>query len=186
MQQSGAGDKDWQQAMLDHLNALYCFAMTLTNNNSSEAEELVQETYTRATRHYQRLRPDSNLKGWMFIIMRNTWLKQQRRARIAPVFVAFEENQLEQCPADPEYDPHALCVRICERNEIRAALNRLPRTHREIIILRDIEELSYKQIADILDCPLGTIMSRLARARAKLKQLLCARRPMMLGKTKQG
>ena len=171
----------WQRAALDHIDALYGFAMVLTQS-PSEAEDLVQETYTHAAGHYEKLKPDSNLKGWLFTIMRNVWLQQLRHVRGGPEFVALEDDAASYWPADTAEDPQTQYVRIWEREEIRAALKGLPGACREIIVLRDIEGLSYKEIAAIFDCPLGTIMSRLARARGKLKRLLCARQTRALRK----
>ena len=164
----------WQQEALDHLDSLYGFAMTLTRDRP-EAEELVQETYVRAVQNFARLRPDSNLKGWLFIIMRNTWAKQLRHARNGPAFVALDDSDAEHEPVDGAGDPQVLYVRFWEREEIRSALASLPRACREIIVLRDIEGFSYKEMAEMLDCPVGTIMSRLARSRAKLRRLLSRR-----------
>ena len=175
----------WEQTALEHLDALYGFAVVLTRG-TSEAEDLVQETYMHAAGHYCQLRPDSNLKGWLFTIMRNVWLQQLRHAHAGPEFVALDGDEAEHWLADSTEDPQTLYVRIWEREEIRVALARLPVACREIIVLRDIEGFSYKELAEILECPLGTIMSRLARARAKLKRLLHARPTASLTKADTG
>ena len=167
--------------MLNHLDALYGFAITLTRS-AIEADDLVQETYTQAALNIERLKPDSNLKGWLFIIMRNIWLKQLRHVRSGPEFIAFDDADIVRVP-DTSDDPQALTIRIWERNEIRNAIDRLPDDAREIIALRDIEGFSYKEIMDILDCPIGTVMSRLARARTKLKDLLRTRQTAAIKKS---
>jgi RNA polymerase sigma-70 factor (ECF subfamily) len=140
----------------------------------TEAEDLVQETYLRAVRAFGRLLPDSNLKSWMFAIMRNAWLNQLRHTRSGPRFVELDADDKDSGDwLDPvACDPHALYLRKLEREEIRAAIDRLPPLYREIIVLRDIEGFSYQQIATILGCPSGTVMSRLGRARHRLRQLL--------------
>jgi RNA polymerase sigma-70 factor (ECF subfamily) len=173
MSDAGNRNTSFSQAALTHLDALYGFAMTLTRNQT-EAEDLVQETYLRAVRAFGRLLPDSNLKSWMFAIMRNAWLNQLRHARSGPRFVELdaEEEDRAEWLGHLANDPHVLYLRKLERQEIRAAIDSLPHTHREIIVLRDIEGFSYQQIAGILGCPAGTVMSRLGRAREKLRRLL--------------
>jgi RNA polymerase sigma-70 factor, ECF subfamily len=173
MNDGGNRDTSFSQAALAHLDALYGFAMTLTRDQT-EAEDLVQETYLRAARAFGRLLPDSNLKSWMFAIMRNAWLNQLRHTRSGPRFVELDADGEEHGDwLDPlACDPHVLYLRKLEREEVRAAIDSLPRPHREVIVLRDIEGFSYQQIARILGCPAGTVMSRLGRARERLRQLL--------------
>jgi RNA polymerase sigma-70 factor (ECF subfamily) len=173
MSDAGNRNTTFSQAALEHLDALYGFAMTLTRNQT-EAEDLVQETYLRAVRAFGRLLPDSNLKGWMFAIMRNAWLNQLRHARSGPRFVELdsEEEDHAEWLGHLANDPHVLYLRKLELAEIRAAIDSLPHLYREIIVLRDIEGFSYQQIAGILGCPAGTVMSRLGRAREKLRRSL--------------
>jgi RNA polymerase sigma-70 factor (ECF subfamily) len=167
------GGAEFGPVALEHLDSLYGFAMTLARDRT-EAEDLVQETYLRAVRAFGQLVPDSNLKGWLFAIMRNVWLNQIRHARSGPQFVeidAEEEDRADWLDRRAN-DPHVVYIKKVEREQVRAAIESLPRQHREIILLRDIEGFSYKQIASILDCPAGTVMSRLGRAREKLRLLL--------------
>jgi RNA polymerase sigma-70 factor (ECF subfamily) len=173
MSDGGNPNTSFSQAALAHLDALYGFAMTLTHNQT-EAEDLVQETYLRAVRAFGRLLPDSNLKGWMFAIMRNAWLNQLRHMRSGPRFVELNDDDDDHSEwlGQLANDPHVLYLRKLEREEIRAAIDSLPHLYREIIVLRDIEGFSYQQIAGILGCPAGTVMSRLGRAREKLRRLL--------------
>jgi len=168
--------ESFRQASLEYLDALYGFAMTLTRNQA-EAEDLVQETYLRAVRAFGQLMPDSNLKSWLFVIMRNIWLNQLRQSHSRPNLVgldAEDEGRMLDSIAD---DPHAALVRKLKRDEVRAAIESLPRLYGEIILLRVIEGFSYQQIARILQCPVGTVMSRLGRARLKLRSLLRQWRP---------
>ncbi len=174
MSDMGTKSTHCQEALLSHLEGLYGYAMTLSHDRTA-AEDLVQETYTRATVHIDGLREDSNLKGWLFTIMRNLWLKELRHVRSGPEFVALDDVNTVQWAFDTSDNPEVLYLRIWEREEIRTALKCLPVAHREVIVLCDIEGFSYKEIAELLDCPLGTIMSRLARARAKLKRVIVAR-----------
>ena len=182
--QNGTGARE---AMLGFLDALYGYGMALTRN-ATEAEDLVQETYMQATLHCDGLRRDSNVKAWMFTIMRNRWLKQLRHEACGPEFVALDDAAAQRWLLDSDLEPGRLCERIWERDEIRTALGELPVGQREIILLRDIDGFSYKEMADMMNCPIGTIMSRLSRARARFKQLLVNRRhdyesEMMLRRT---
>jgi RNA polymerase sigma-70 factor, ECF subfamily len=173
MSEGGNRSTIFSQAALEHVDALYGFAMTLTRNET-EAEDLVQETCLLAVRAFGQLRPDSNLKGWLFVLMRNAWLNQLRKSRSGPRFVELDAGEPDRAPwfEDSYNDPYALYVKKLERQEVRAAIDSLPRPYREIIVFRDIEGFSYKQIATILGCPTGTVMSRLGRAREKLRRLL--------------
>lgn len=158
---------------LEYLDPLYGYALTLTGNET-EAEDLVQETYLRAVRAFGGLAPNSNLKSWLFVILRNAWLNQLRHERSGPRFVELETEEANSSGwlDSRATDPYVLYLRKLEREEIIEAIERLPALHREIVVLRDIEGFSYQEIAAILDCPAGTVMSRLGRAREKLRKLL--------------
>jgi RNA polymerase sigma-70 factor (ECF subfamily) len=173
MGEQGKSKSVFAQASLEHLDALYGFAMMLTRDQT-EAEDLVQETYLRAVRAFGQLMPDSNLKGYLFAIMRNIRLNQLRHVRSGPRFIELdgEQTDLDRWPDSVAPDPYNTLVRKTEREQIRTAINSLSLPHREVIMLRDIEGFSYQQIAEILGCPAGTVMSRLGRAREKLRLLL--------------
>lgn len=173
-----------EDALLPHLDALYGYAMTISRDRNI-AEDLLQDTYAHAAASYHALRDDSNIKGWLFTIMRNLWFQHLRHARSGPEFVALEEASGHWTSGASE-DPETLYVRIWEREEIRSALEALPLMHREIIVLFDIEGFSYKEIAEMLECPVGTVMSRLARGRDKLKRILLARQGASFVKTMPG
>ena len=174
----------FSKAALEHIDALYGFAMTLTRDRT-EAEDLVQETYLRAVRAFEKLQPDSNLKSWLFAIMRNAWLNQRRHQLGGPRFIELdaEETDRNQWLDETSSNPHLVYLRKLERDEIVLAIDSLPRAHREIVVLRDIEGFSYQEIANILGCPTGTVMSRLGRARAKLRRLLADYRTFSSTKT---
>jgi RNA polymerase sigma-70 factor (ECF subfamily) len=156
----------------EYLNGLYGYAMVLSRN-SAEAEDLVQETCLRALRAIDSLRAEGSVKSWLFTILRNIWLNQLRQRRTAPDLVELDadENGIFE-PADPTQDPHTGYVNRIEHEQVRSAIQQLPLESREIIILREYEELSYQEIAALLNCPPGTVMSRLARARSRLRKLL--------------
>jgi RNA polymerase sigma-70 factor, ECF subfamily len=156
----------------EYVDGLYSYALVLSRNRT-EAEDLVQETCLRAIRAMDRLRPDSNAKSWLFTILRNIWFNQLRKWRTAPEVVELDlDGDGANRAADTRKDPHATYVSNIEQEQVRTAIQQLPVEFREIIILREFEELSYQEIAAVLECPLGTVMSRLARARSKLRDLL--------------
>ena len=159
-------------AGIEHIDGLYGYALVLTQNRT-DAEDLVQETYVRAIRAMGRLRDDSNVKGWLFTILRNIWLNELRQRRKAPESVDVETDERTSNLADESAEsPHDVYVAKLERRHVRTAIQRLPEEAREVILLREWEGLSYQEIATVLDCPVGTVMSRLARARSKLRDLL--------------
>jgi RNA polymerase sigma-70 factor (ECF subfamily) len=168
--QDGAGQTG--ATVIDHLDGLYSYALVLTRNHA-EAEDLVQETYVRALPAMGRLRTDSNTKGWLFTILRNVWLNQLRKWRNGPQMIEIEgDDGVANSIVEPSKDSHDLYVSKVEAEQVRAAIKELPAEFREVILLREYEDLSYQEIANVLDCPVGTVMSRLGRARAKLRVLL--------------
>ncbi|WP_169746968.1 sigma-70 family RNA polymerase sigma factor [Edaphobacter aggregans] len=156
---------------LEFLNGLYSYALVLTRN-PADAEDLVQETYVRAMPAMGKLRQDSNIKNWLFTILRNIRLNQLRKLRNGPQLFA---DGVADSIVEPSKNSHDLYVNKLESERVRAAIQELPVQLREIILLREYEGLSYHEIAGVLDCPVGTVMSRLGRARAKLRTLLDAR-----------
>jgi len=171
--QDGAGQAD--STVVGHLDGLYSYALILTRNHA-EAEDLVQETYVRAIPAMRRLREGSNTKGWLFTILRNVWLNQLRKWRNGPQMIDLEVGDgVANSVVEPSKDSHDLYVSKLEAEQVRAAIQELPVDFREIILLREYEDLSYQEIASVLDCPVGTVMSRLGRARARLRALLSPR-----------
>ena len=157
---------------LEHIDGLFAYAMVLTRN-AFDAEDLVQETYVRAIEAMGRLRKGSNVKAWLYTILRNIRLNQVRQRRNGPKLVEIDADEnAADLVIDSTRDPHALYVNRVEREQVQEAIQQLSEEFREIIVLREFAELSYHEIATLLDCPLGTVMSRLARARSKLGTLL--------------
>ena len=159
----------FDQATMAHIDSLYGYALTLTRD-ATEAEDLVQETYVRAASAANHPDADSNLKGWLFVIMRNAWLNQLRHKNNGPRFVELDFG--EPGFAETHENPHVVYLRKLERQQVREAIESLPHAYREIVVLRDIEGFTYQEIATVLDCPAGTVMSRLGRARGKLRKML--------------
>jgi RNA polymerase sigma-70 factor, ECF subfamily len=166
-------DQAFRESALQYLDGLYGYAMTLTRNRA-EAEDLVQETYVRAINAFERLRPDSNLKSWLFTILRNVHLNQIRDGLSKSRVVEMDESA--DSPRELEdkssKDPLVLYLTKVRQGDVRKAIEKLPDAYREVIVLREFEELSYEEIAQVLDCPCGTVMSRLSRARERLKEML--------------
>jgi RNA polymerase sigma-70 factor (ECF subfamily) len=169
---------------IEYMNALYGYALMLTRN-SVEAEDLVQETYVRALEARHRVRDDSNIRGWFFTILRNLWLNQMRKRKSTPqlVDVDGEEGGADLLPGR-ERNSQEILIGNEDAEHVRIAIGRLPSEFREVILLREFEELSYQEIANVLNCPAGTVMSRLGRARAKLRILLAetSSQPLSYGK----
>ena len=160
-------------ALLEHLDALYGYALVLTRSHS-EAEDLVQETCVRALRAEGNLQPNSNLKSWFFTILRNLFFNKLRHAprRAATLEIDAEETSEAAWQQERRDDPDTVFVRQWEREQVQVALASLPALYREVLVLREWEGLSYQEIAQVLGCPVGTVMSRLGRAREKLKNAL--------------
>jgi RNA polymerase sigma-70 factor (ECF subfamily) len=168
--------KEFERAALEHLDALYGFALSLARN-STDAEDLVQEAYLRGIRAARQTRPTGDLKAWLFTILRNIWINERRRQARGPEFLAVDSvlqssEEKTEWMSDEADRPDVRLERRLLREQIRAAIERLPESFREVIMLRCIEGFSYNQIAQILDCPAGTVMSRLNRARSELRRYL--------------
>jgi RNA polymerase sigma-70 factor, ECF subfamily len=167
------GNKQPAVDLGEFLDGLYGYAVVLSRS-VTEAEDLVQETCLRAIQSMGRLRPDSNVKSWLFTILRNIWLNHVRRLRKGGMVALNPDRSEANDPIDTAKDAHTVYVGKIEREQVRAAIRQLPVEFREIVILREYEELSYQEIATLLACPIGTVMSRLARARSRLRDLLPA------------
>jgi RNA polymerase sigma-70 factor, ECF subfamily len=158
--------------LLCFIDGLYGYAMAITRNRA-DAEDLVQETYVRAIRGKESLRAGSNVKSWLFTILRNIHLNQLRKQRTSPRVLEIDADENSaNIVVETSEDPLARYVRKTERERLTEAIEQLPPEFREIVVLREFEDLSYLEIAAILDCPVGTVMSRLARARSRLRTLL--------------
>jgi RNA polymerase sigma-70 factor (ECF subfamily) len=150
--------------------SLYNFARWLAHN-SDDAEDLVQETYVKALRSFASFRPGTNFRAWMFQILRNTFLSSRSKVeRRMTVAMDSEENGPEVA-VDTETPETILMNRSCSQ-VLQRAIDDLPVHYREALLLCEVEEMSYQEIADILSIPTGTVMSRLARARKAVRASL--------------
>lgn len=160
---------------IEYLHGLYSYALVLSRNQA-DAENLVQETYVHAVRAMDGLRADSNIKSRFFTILRNIWLDQLRKGRSGPHIVeANLDESLADGKGEPSKSSYDLQVSTMERERVRAAIQMLPFEFREIIVLREYEQLSYEEIGSIVGCPAGSVVSRLGKARSKLRILLSAK-----------
>jgi len=158
----------FEQAVLPHLDAAYNLARWLTGNGH-DAEDVVQDSYVRALKFFGGFRGD-NARPWLLAIVRNTCYTWLRRNRLDdPTAELDEDMQLTDSAAS---SPESILLAAARAELVQHALGALPAEFRETVILREMEGLSYKDIAEITSIPVGTVMSRLARARARLHKLL--------------
>lgn len=158
----------FEETVLPHLDAAYNLARWLTNNEK-DAEDVVQEAFLRAIRHFGSFK-GGDARPWLMAIVRNTFYTWIKHNRLPAAETTFDDERNPE-PQDTD-DPETLLLRETDKAAVRSALLRLPTEFREVIILREFEELSYKEIADVVQIPCGTVMSRLARARRRLAQIL--------------
>ena len=161
---------DFEQLALPLFASLYNHAHWLTRDQA-EAEDLVQETFSKALRAFDSFQSGTNFKAWIFRILRNTFLTT--RSGIAAARTVFLEDQpdtLDTTASGPT--PEDILLRLDNQAALHTALEQLQPQLREALLLCDVEEIKYKDIALILDIPIGTVMSRISRARRALRQLL--------------
>lgn len=159
----------FESVVLPHLDAAYRFARWLSRS-SGDADDLVQEAILRAFRGFDALR-GSDVKAWLLTIVKNchlTSLQQQQRRALVPL---PEENDVQDGSAliATTPDPESTSIRRDEKRTLDRLMSGLPEEHREVLVLRELEEMEYREIAAVTNVPIGTVMSRLARARAALK-----------------
>jgi RNA polymerase sigma-70 factor (ECF subfamily) len=160
--------RTFEDAVLPHLDAAFNYARWLTRDEA-DAEDVVQDACLRAVRYLHTLR-DDDARGWLFAIVRNAWYgRLSRRSRTAER--AQYDSQRDEQP-DDALDPEEQLMQRYTVTAVRLALERLPVDFREVIVLRELEGLSYKDIATVLGVPIGTVMSRLSRGRERLAATL--------------
>ncbi len=161
----------FRDAALPHLDAVYTLANYLLHN-TADAEDAVQECYLRALRHFDTLR-NSDIKPWLFAILRNVCRAEyaRRSGVVLHVVGAEADNSEETVPLwrEAQDSPETEVLRELNAKTIRRLVAALPAPFREAIVLREINDLSYREIAEVIGAPVGTVMSRLARARSMLR-----------------
>jgi len=170
----------FEELALPHLDALFGFAISLTRNKT-EAQDLLQEAYLRAYKSFSSFERGTNIKAWLFRIVKNVFINEYRKKKRAPESEPIDDylefsfykhaREMGREPGDAELtDPSKLEYVLGD--EVTHALSELPEEYREAVFLCDVQELSYADIAKVLDIPIGTVRSRLARARGMLQKLL--------------
>jgi RNA polymerase sigma factor (sigma-70 family) len=160
--------RGFEEVVLPHLDAAYNYARWLTRNDV-DAEDVVQDACVRAMRFLPSLR-DGDARPWLFAIVRNAWYS--RAARRAGSLERLSSKTPAYDPPDSAPDPEARLLRQHAVGRVREAIEQLPPDFREVLVLREFEEMSYREIASVVGVPIGTVMSRLARARDRLSALL--------------
>jgi RNA polymerase sigma-70 factor (ECF subfamily) len=155
----------FEQTVMPHLNAAHNLARWLTRNGY-DAEDLVQEAYLRAFRAFETFRGEDG-RAWLLAVVRNTCFTWLKKKGDQPT-LEFDEQM--HTAADPSPDAESVLLNEAALGSLQDCLEGLPLEFREVIVLRELEELSYKEISDIARVPVGTVMSRLARARKRLQQ----------------
>lgn len=170
-----AARRAFESTALAQADSLFGMALRLTRSRA-EAEDLVQETLVRAYRFWASFRPGSSVRAWLFTILRNTFITRyhrEGRERALAEGLEQELDVLEGGPvAAPAPNPEQALSQLALRERIDAALQHLQPDYRMAVVLADIEGLSYKEIADAMECPIGTVMSRIYRGRRALHKLL--------------
>ena len=167
VREASGADEAFTREALSYVDSLYGTALRLTRR-SADAEDLVQDTYLKAFRSWAQFQRGTNLKAWLFTILHNTFRNMVRHDGRNPVDV--DSESVEQAPASVagEHSPEELLTRATLDADLQAALDALPDPFRQAVWLRDVEELTYAEIAEVLGIPIGTVMSRISRGRRAL------------------
>jgi RNA polymerase sigma-70 factor, ECF subfamily len=174
MAEPSTAGRTFDAEALPHLDALYRVALRLTGD-PSQAEDLVQDTMLKAYRAWRQYRPGTNAKGWLLTILRNTFINDYRRRKLEPVAMdleAVEPHALYR--AVEQTDPEGAFFSKIVDDKVLEAIDALPPEFREVLVLSDIEGMRYAEIAETLEVPVGTVKSRLFRARRQLQAALYA------------
>lgn len=177
--------RDFERMVLPHRDALYGHALSLTHN-PDEAEDLVQETTLRALRGFGSFRADGPIRAWLLTILRNLFINGYRTRVRAPRSVSLDalENPDPVVPVEPS--PERQVFSRMENEALARAVANLPDEYREVLVLSDMRGMSYQEISEQIGVPIGTVRSRLSRARSRVRRALFAWRPDAQGTTKMG
>src|SRR5215831_19188210 len=168
---------DFDSLAMPYLDSLYNTAYRMTRS-AEDAEDLVQETFFKAYKYYDKFEEGTNLKAWLFKILKNTFINNYRKKKLEPRSVDFAEIEdsferiVRRDNNDQPSDPESEFFTGVLDDDVKKALDSLPYDYRMVVVLADLEDFSYKEIAEILDCPVGTVMSRLYRGRKLLEKAL--------------
>lgn len=174
--ETGADDPFAREA-LSYVDSLYGTALRLTRH-VADAEDLVQDTYLKAFRAQGQFQRGTNLKAWLYTILHNTFRNRRRDAGRSPIDVDSELVEQATDAGSVQHTPESLLTRATLDADLQAALDALPEGFRQAVWLRDVEEFSYAEIAEIVGVPIGTVMSRISRGRRLLHDKLLAARSL--------
>lgn len=169
------GAWNFEDTAMPFVDGLYNTAYRMTRN-SEDAEDLVQETYLKAYRYYDKFTEGTNFKAWLFRILKNTFINSYRKRQSEPLRSAFDdiedayETQIRADARSGIRSPEENILEDVLDEDVQRALDELPEDYRMVVLLADLEGFSYQEIADILEVPPGTVMSRLYRARRRLEE----------------
>ena len=167
--------KNFEGLVQEHFNLLYRSALRMTRNEF-DASDLVQEAVVKAYRHFEQFQQGTNFKAWIFKIMINTFINDYRKKSKEPPMTDFAS--VEPIYEEIRQEPHSFNIEDLDSlkeklsDEVTEALDRLPSEYRVVFLMAVLEDFSYQEISDLLNCPIGTIMSRLYRARKMLREEL--------------
>ncbi|MFC1715976.1 sigma-70 family RNA polymerase sigma factor [Candidatus Poribacteria bacterium] len=161
----------FQEEALPHMDSVYRCALYMTKNES-DAKDLVQETYFRAYKFFSNFREGTDCKAWLITILRNTFINTIHRERKHPQMIYLSEINEHEIGLSGDADPEDTIFGNLFDDDVAAAMDSLPVKYRTAVLLADIEGFSYREIADRVNCPIGTVMSRLGRGRRLLKKRL--------------
>ena len=170
-----SNNEDFEREAIPHMDILYNYALRMTSN-TDDASDLVQETYLKAFRFWDKYEKGTNIRAWLFRIMKNSFINRYRKEVKEPDTVDYDDIQnfyksIRYASADPNDLEEKIFGGLLEDNVARA-IESLPEDFRTVVILCDIEGLSYEEIAEFVDSPIGTIRSRLHRGRKMLRTKL--------------
>src|SRR6476646_537090 len=160
--------RGFEEVVLPHLDAAFNYARWLTKSDA-DAEDVVQDAAVRALRFFSSLRND-DARAWLLTIVRNTWYARFSKVGHADRHAVFDDMKDER--PDEQLDPEALVIQRQAVERVHRAIEEMPVDFREVVVLRELEGLSYKEIAAVIGTPIGTVMSRLARSRERLLAVL--------------
>lgn len=182
MREENSKRKEFEEIAMTHIDSLYSMALRLVFNKE-EAEDLVQETYLKAYRFFNTFQKGTNIKAWLFKILRNTFINKYRKEASTPGEIFFED--IETVQPNTTYESEAKSGELTDTleskytdlsglvdDDVKRAIDSLPIEYREAILFSDVEELSYQDIAEITNVPIGTVKSRLNRGRKLLQKSL--------------
>ena len=158
----------FEELAMPLFDSLYNFARWLVHNQN-DAEDLVQETYRKALHSFASFKPATNFRGWIFRILKNTFLSSLSGLERKMTVAMESEEDGSELSAERE-TPETILIERSNRQLVQRAIDDLPAHYREVLLLCEVEEMSYQQIAEILSIPIGTVMSRLARARRAIRE----------------